>query len=341
MTSCSDEDRDVDRLLRGETPAALADAAPAIARLRALVSDPIPADATRAGAALAAVAAGSRTPLSREPAAASSRWRSRMASASALALLVGGVAAGAAAADPAAPGDPLYELDLAFERIGLRAGGPTERVQEALRLERRGECAAAITHVATVAEVDTEASEALLAAAQDLRDDAAEASDEVHDDVAELLDWLASTDFSAPEFDAEVAARARVIHDATADAAPSGGAGEASGDEDVKGSEPDPVRAPAEDGGTAGIDDDAAAGDGGRTGSWGRDSEGWTEDDARDGDARWRDDGDGWRDDGWSSQQDEDPTAGDSGGWDRGGVGASPMPDYQSGSDQAFSPNRP
>ena len=43
------------------------------------------------------------------------------------------------AADGAAPGDALYGLDCAMERVGLGDGGVQERVQEAAKLAQRGE----------------------------------------------------------------------------------------------------------------------------------------------------------------------------------------------------------
>ncbi|WP_062388556.1 hypothetical protein [Demequina iriomotensis] len=338
MRGSTGEDRDIDRLLRGDAPAALADAVPAIEALRRLAPGAAQADAARIGIALATVAADSRIPLSRESAATGGRWRSRTASAGALALLIGGVAAGAAAADPAAPGDPLYEIDLAFERLGICRGGPAERLAESLRLDGRGDLGSAVEHAAGVAEVDADASEELLAAARRLRADASETSEEVRASVKDLLDWMAEADFSAPDFSVEdfdsgVIERARRIPapkvDAPAaddDVAPAPVAEEPrtwSRAED-RAEPPDPVAPPQADG--------------------------VAPEDAAEAPAAWKPDGEAWRQgaDGWDGGW----SGGDAQDWDgrwegsrtsrtSGGVGASPMPDHQSGSDQAFSPNQP
>ncbi|WP_062517400.1 hypothetical protein [Demequina gelatinilytica] len=360
MTSTTDEDRAIDRLLRGDTPAELADLGPAVAALRGLAIAAEPAHAARVGAALASVAAGSRTPLSREPAAASSPWRSRVASMSALALLIGGTAAGAAAADPAAPGDPLYSIDRAFERIGLRDGGNRERVAEALRLDGKGDYGDAIEHVAEAADIDTDSSEALLETARALRAESAEASDEVRRSVTDLLEWMETADFADPGFGAHVTARVRsiptpaappqepVIDARDADGQPD--AGEAAGKAAAADGQPDAGEA-AGKAAAADAPPAAADGTGAETSDGGSWSGGWrgAAEPASWSGERWSDGEQTTRDwsgrttagaqDSWQMESAGEGACGaDSGTED---VGASPMPDKQSGSEQAFSPKRP
>ncbi|WP_062304000.1 hypothetical protein [Demequina subtropica] len=346
MTSTTDEDRAIDRLLRGDAPAELADLGPAVATLRALVIAPEPAHAARVGAALAHVAAGSRTPLSREPAVASSPWSSRIASMSALALLIGGTAAGAAAADPAAPGDPLYSIDRAFERLGLRDGGAHERVAEALRLDSKGDYGDAIEHVAEAADIDTESSEALLDAARALRAETAEASDEVRRSVTDMLEWMETADFAAPDFGTHVAERVRSIP--TTDVPPREpviDARDAGAEKDAGGTAR--MGAAPQDSSAASAGEGAVVSDGGSW-SWSGDRGGDAAPASWSGD-RWSDGGQATQDwsgrsasgsqDSWQMDSAGDGACGVSAGTED--VGASPMPDKQSGSEQAFSPKRP
>ena len=104
------------------------------------------------------------------------RLRHRVATVAAAITLVLGSGAGVAiAADGAAPGDALYGLDRALERIGLGGGGAAERLQEAADLARAGQLARGLEHAAEVVAVSHDgepghvsdaASEALRAAAQ-------------------------------------------------------------------------------------------------------------------------------------------------------------------------------
>jgi hypothetical protein len=81
----------------------------------------------------------------------------------------------AIAADGAAPGDALYGVDKALERVGIGDGGAAERLQEAADLATAGQLARGLEHAAEVVaashegesgHVSNAASEALLAAAQ-------------------------------------------------------------------------------------------------------------------------------------------------------------------------------
>jgi hypothetical protein len=89
-------------------------------------------------------------------------------------LVLGSGAGVAIAADGAAPGDALYGLDRALERVAIGDGGPAERLQEAADLVRAGQLARGLEHAAEVVAashdgdpglVSVAASEALRAAA--------------------------------------------------------------------------------------------------------------------------------------------------------------------------------
>jgi len=66
-----------------------------------------------------------------------------LAASVALAAVTGGVGA---VANASAPGDPLYGVDTAMERIGVFDGGPAERLQEVQRLFARNEIANGLRH---------------------------------------------------------------------------------------------------------------------------------------------------------------------------------------------------
>jgi hypothetical protein len=89
-------------------------------------------------------------------------------------LVLGSGAGVAIAADGAAPGDALYGLDRALERVAIGDGGAAERLQEAADLVRAGQLARGLEHAAEVVaashdggsgHVSVAASEALRAAA--------------------------------------------------------------------------------------------------------------------------------------------------------------------------------
>lgn len=206
-------DRDIERLLRGEEPAALADLAPGITTLRSLAIAPDGAHAARAGAVLAGVAASGNSPLAVPAASGSSRWRVRAAIAGGLALAGAGLVGGAAAADHAAPGDALYGLDRALEVVGVNDGGAAERIAEAISLDEAGDTEGALEHVAESLEGDEGSSAALLAAAELIRSNGSEASAEVHARVADMLEWMATTDATGRDFGQGVSERARGLHD--------------------------------------------------------------------------------------------------------------------------------
>lgn len=153
MSMDEHNDRDVERLIRGDATPALADAAPALARLRALRAAPEASEAARMGALLAAAAAEA-APAPDAAARVPRRfgWRGRAAVVSGLALVFAGLAGGVASADEAAPGDALYSLDRALEGLGIMDGGLEERIREALLLDQDGDVEAALEHVAQALE---------------------------------------------------------------------------------------------------------------------------------------------------------------------------------------------
>lgn len=63
-------------------------------------------------------------------------------------LLAVGTSGLAVAADGAVPGDLLYGVDLALEKLGVGSGGATERLQEASSLIEHGRVARGLDHVA-------------------------------------------------------------------------------------------------------------------------------------------------------------------------------------------------
>lgn len=76
-------------------------------------------------------------------------WKRRLVSiGTAVAMFLGANVGLAAAADPAVPGDALYGIDRAYEKVGHLLGidndGPAERFEEAAVLADRGDLAASI-----------------------------------------------------------------------------------------------------------------------------------------------------------------------------------------------------
>jgi hypothetical protein len=158
--------------------------------------------------------------------ATSVRLRRALAATVSAVVLFGSVSGVALAADGADPGDGLYGIDRALERVGIGNGGVEERLEEARTLAGRGDVALGLRHAAAAfedeaaddpsgGEVEGEGSggddigdgapgggepagdgatsnagEALLAAAETVRSAGAERSQEVRDGVAALLTYL-------------------------------------------------------------------------------------------------------------------------------------------------------
>ena len=139
-----------------------------------------------------------------------SRWRQRRAlrpapgwmrpalvAGIALFLFVGGSSGLALAANGAAPGDTLYGLDRAFEKVGVGRGGAVERLAEVEALFDDGDVHGALIHaedvVGTTGDGEDAASEAvqeLEAAAERIVGRVDDSSAEVRSGVDTLLQYL-------------------------------------------------------------------------------------------------------------------------------------------------------
>jgi len=145
-------------------------------------------------------------------ATASGRGRTRRLSpalvtaAAAVVVLMFASAGVAYAANGAVPGDTLYGLDLALEKIGVGAGGLTERLTEASELVAIGRAqqgldlaGKAISESATGDEALHAAAEALRSAAETALGSQSLGSPEELGEIAEKLRSMASGDKSAEE----------------------------------------------------------------------------------------------------------------------------------------------
>jgi hypothetical protein len=132
---------------------------------------------------------------------AGKRLRPQLAAAAAVLLLFGTTGV-AVAADGAAPGHLLYEIDRALEQIGIGAGGVQERVDEASVLLSEGNARQALAHAAQAFDETEDSGEeiadleqaraALVEAAKKLPEtDQGDASELlVLENVSALLDYL-------------------------------------------------------------------------------------------------------------------------------------------------------
>ena len=152
------------------------------------------------------------------------RWRPQFGVAAATVLLLISVTGVAAAADGAAPGDALYGIDRALEKIGIGAGHADERLEEARTLLSNGKATETVRHATEVLDAKgqsegadlEDARTALEDAASNLEDDDAPGNVAVQEDVSELLRYLQENlgnDLGADgrEFGQGVADRARDI----------------------------------------------------------------------------------------------------------------------------------
>ncbi|WP_062525689.1 hypothetical protein [Demequina rhizosphaerae] len=248
MTNRDFDDRDIERLLAGKPTENLADTTEAIDQLRALDVAPTQGEAQRAGATLASVAAAASAEAPAAAPVRRSKVRVRTAIAGGAALLLAGMVGGTAAADSAAPGDALYGLDRAIERLGLGAGGAQERIAEAREAEEAGDTETAIALVdeavsevlgedADAAEEETETTEESTeeTADESTGDDEAETtesstdestedtdgtdeglgsevSEKVHECLRDIFEWMETTDATGREFGQGVAERHRNLH---------------------------------------------------------------------------------------------------------------------------------
>ena len=172
MFSTTISDREIERLLTGSPTenGELSDLAVFVEMMRAYDTR-VPSDQAvdrlaiqaarlaRAGRSSAAATSASsdRPPLRRRV------LRPQIAAAAVAILMITGATGVAAAADAAAPGDSLYGLDRALERIGIGAGSAEERLEEANQLLAEGKTRQALEHATeALDEDDDEAARAAL-----------------------------------------------------------------------------------------------------------------------------------------------------------------------------------
>lgn len=222
-------DRDLDALFDGRevSDERLRDVALAFGAMRSVLVGPLSDEhAAAMGAQLAAatppLAAGTASPRG------AARWRRRFTAIGATATIAVVAVGGSAAANGAAPGDALYGLDRALERIGLLDGGLGERLTEANRLAAKGDAARALTHAADAYDTNAEpeVASALLTAADAVR--AGSVPGDANQSVADMLEWMATAE-RGDGFGQQVSAWARGLgHGRTDDA--SGAGSQAQGD---------------------------------------------------------------------------------------------------------------
>lgn len=218
-------DSDVERVLRGQTPAGpgLSRLIAVIDELRAMGSRPIGHEVHPRLVAMAAAAALEARPPSSEPApatqrpAAAPRWRllPRFATSMAALAVVMGMTGVAVASDASVPGEPLHRIDLFLENLGIGDGGPEERIAEAQDLTSNGMPAEALNHLSvTISDHDESgAREALQTAAAKLKEDnpGSDRAEEARAKVAEMLRWMATNDPKGEGFGQGVAERAQSL----------------------------------------------------------------------------------------------------------------------------------
>lgn len=227
---------------------------PAMVSLKPLVAHmqttftflPVEEDVVRFGREAARIVVATR-PVVPKPVASGSGWssntlRRRLVTPLAASVLLVGLTGVAFAANDSAPDDALYGLDRALEVVGIGNGGAAERIAEAQAMFSEGKVAAAVEHAAEAAELSGDpeaaaATAALLRAADRLRADVgSEASLDVNERVASMLEWMANTDMTGSDFGHGVAERAGGL---AAVAGSQGQGGPAPQSEDKSGNSPD------------------------------------------------------------------------------------------------------
>ena len=125
------------------------------------------------------------------------RLTPRLAVPLAFVVLLSGLTGAAIAAEGAVPGDPLYGLNLALEKVGIGGGGVDKRLAEAAELASRGDDVGALEHAAAAIsseEPDAEGTALALSgleqAIDQLTSEVPGQSNEVRSRVAEMLQWM-------------------------------------------------------------------------------------------------------------------------------------------------------
>jgi hypothetical protein len=229
---------DTEAVLRGGRPQS-ADAAhleSAIAVLRSRAHGTADDSAVAAMASLLAEATLVPTPANRvwAPRSAAARpataWRRRLSVVGVAAILASaGLAGTAVAADGAAPGDPLYRIDRAFEAVGIGNGGTSERLAESSKLASEGKINEALLHTADALKSagDAQSSDALISAADRITAQGNGKSAEVKRQVSQMLSWMTSVGVEGRDFGRTVNAYARNLGSSDAHATdPAGSAGQ-------------------------------------------------------------------------------------------------------------------
>lgn len=210
MLKTTVSDQDIERLLTGAAPAedGLIELVPFVEMLRDHASA-VPSDsevdrlAAEAGAIVRAAQGPGLVSSDQPPRRITGlRFRPQLAAALIAFLVLSGLTGVAVAADDAAPGDALYGLDRALEKIGIGAGQAEERLNESSELAARGRTKEALDHAAKAFDDAQESGEdvsdleetkaALEASAEKLL--SVEASGEsaqlVQENVAALLEYI-------------------------------------------------------------------------------------------------------------------------------------------------------
>jgi len=125
----------------------------------------------------------------------------RLAPAAVAAILLFAMTGVAVASDSSVPGDALYGIDRALERIGIGDGGTSERLEEASILTENGDSAEALELLAdSLGTESSEAANALLRASERIRENQGADSE-----VADMLEWMANAPLRGNEFGQELA----------------------------------------------------------------------------------------------------------------------------------------
>jgi hypothetical protein len=212
-------DSDIERILRGQVPhgPGLSRLVAMVAGLRAQRELNLRPEIVSRHVAMAVEAVRAATPAPRvaSPAPAASRWRlvPRLGASVAAFALVIGMTGVAVASNAAAPGEPLHGIDVFLEDLGIGDGGNPERISEAQSLSKKGMAVEALAHLTSTLSENSGATDALKTAVERLgaNDEGSEQSQQVREGVADMLDWMATTNLEGDAFGQGVAEQARAL----------------------------------------------------------------------------------------------------------------------------------